>query len=47
MASNLSGLTIILLFLNQSMTILDSDCKMSISSKIILAEAGNNLIPKC
>ena len=47
MASNLSGLTIILLFLNQSMTILDSDCKISISSKLVLAKAGNNLIPKC
>ena len=38
MAWNLSGLIIILLFLNQSITILDPDCKMSIKSKIVSAK---------
>ena len=39
MAWNLSGLTIILLFLNQSITISDPDYKTSISSKIVSAKA--------
>ena len=39
MAGNLSALTIILLFLNQSMTISDPDCKMSINSKIVSSKA--------
>ena len=43
MAWNLSGLTIILLFLNQSITISDPDCKMSINSKIVSAKADNEL----
>ena len=43
MAWNLSGLPIILLFLNQSITISDPDCKMSISSKIVSTKADNVL----
>ena len=35
MAWNFSELTILLLFLNQSMTISDPDCNMSINSKIV------------
>ena len=45
MAWNLSGLTIILLFLNQSITISDPDCKTSINSKIVSANADNVLPP--
>ena len=43
MASNLSGLTIILLFLSQTITISGPDCKTSINSKIIWAKADNVL----
>ena len=40
---NLSGLTIILLLLNQSITISAHDGKMSMNSKIVSAKADNVL----
>ena len=43
MAWNSSGLTIILLFLNQSKTVSDPGCKMSINFKIVSAKADNVL----
>ena len=43
MTWNLSELTIILLFLNQSMTISDPDCNMLINSKIVSAKTDNIL----
>ena len=42
-AWNLPGFTIILLFLNQSITILGPDCKTSIDSKTVLAKTDNVL----